>query len=167
MGIMVSPETLRRMPLFAGLDHPLIKAFAMASEEIEIQKGEWLFHASERAAYLYIILDGVMEIKIPVKLRDVNIPGLTRATNGELLGWSALIDPYIYKMGAIAVKDTRLVKLDGVRMSELMTHNPAAGYKLMNRVLQVVGTRLVDLSVQFVSLVEGDRYQTLGGKHHL
>lgn len=160
MGRMVSPEKLRRMPLFAGVDYGLLKSLAMAGEEITIAKDKWLFHEGQEADAVYIILDGQITIRIRMGRRDIAPPNLTVLGEGDLFGWSALVRPFVYTMGAVASQDTRLVKLDGVRLSELMESHPELGFSLMRRLSQILGERLTNLRTRFVSMIDGERVQT-------
>ncbi len=164
MGIMVSPEKLRRFPLFAGLDDAMLKELAMASEEITLNEGEWLFHEGDRADALYVIFSGMIDLKIPVNEDDICPPSLCTLVAGEPLGWSALVEPYVYGLSALAITDVQLIKMDGVRVCELMGHYPTLGYQLMSRLTQIIGRRLTKLCVRFVSLVEGGRWQRLEGQ---
>jgi CRP-like cAMP-binding protein len=157
---MVSPQQLRRLPLFAGVDCGLLKSLAMAGEEIVVPRGEWLFHEGEKADALYIILEGRIDIRIRMGLRDIAPPNLTTLREGEILGWSALVRPFVYTMGAIANSDTRLVRMDGVRLCELMEQHPEMGFSLMRRLSQVLGERLTNLRTRFVSLIDGERAQS-------
>lgn len=164
MGFMLSPEILRRYPLFSGIDDEIIKDLAKAGELCEVDEATWLFREGERAESLYLLLEGEVVIKIPVGTNMVYQIGITRLEQGEILGWSALVEPYEYKLGAITMTFCKLAKFDGVQLCEIMTHNPHVGYILMSRITQVIGSRLTNLRIRFVSLVEGDRYQQLAGK---
>ncbi len=164
MGIMLSPEQLRRFPLFAGLDDPAIKTLAMASEEIRVKSGEWLFHEGDVADALYIVLDGTIEIRVKLDKKEIYHSGLCRLVEGDVLGWAALVDPYTNKLGAVAITDCRLAKMNGVRLCELMGQNPAMGYILMSRITQVIGNRFSDLCIRFISLVEEGRWQGIAGR---
>ena len=91
MGIMISPETLRCFPLFAGMDYHFIKSLALHSEKVTIQKGEWVFHERQKADALYVILSGRIDIKVRLGLLDMAPPSLTVLGKGDVFGWSALV----------------------------------------------------------------------------
>ncbi len=165
MGIMLSPETLRCYPLFAGLDNATLKVLAMAGEYVRIGKGEWLFYEGETADALYMLLEGAIELRIALDSAKTRHVSLCTLISGDIVGWSALVEPYIYHLSAVALADSTLARWDGVYLCELMTHNPATGYKLMSRITQVVGTRLAEFCLRFASLVEGDPWQGVEGPH--
>jgi CRP/FNR family cyclic AMP-dependent transcriptional regulator len=161
MGKMISPEVLRRFSFFAGFDAATIKEFSMASTEVEVKKGEWLFRDGDKADGFYIILKGKIDIKVSLGEKGICQVAVSSLTKGDILGWSSLVDPYVYKLCAFASQDSRLIKMDCIRLCEMMAHQPHIGYMLMTRIAQVIGNRLVDLRVRFISLVEGERWQRL------
>ena len=65
---MVSPELLRRYPLFAGQNQYMLDEIAMLSHEVEKDEGEWLFHENEDANKLYLVLDGSISLTLFVDL---------------------------------------------------------------------------------------------------
>jgi CRP-like cAMP-binding protein len=164
MGIMISPEKLRRFPFFSSMDDETIKELAMVCEVVRVKKGEWLFHAGESASALYLILKGKVEVRAQLGSKSTNLIGVSTLSEGDIFGWSSLVQPYVYQMGVVSLSRTELGKFDGVQLSAFMTHYPAAGYKIMSRITETIGRRLTDLRVRFVSLVEGDRWQHLSLK---
>lgn len=161
MGIMVSLEKLRRTPLFAGIAREVLKEVAMASEEIEIGGGERLICEGEPADALYVILSGAVELKVALDPEGAYHAGLDTLRRGEVIGWSALVEPRTYTMGAFAVKTSRLAKLDGARLCQVMESNPEVGYLLMRRLAAIIASRLAAVHIRFASLVEGGQWQRL------
>jgi len=161
MGIMVSPEVLRRYPFFAGVEHPILKQLAMAGEVLTLRRGEWLFQPGDSAHHFYLIRRGRVEIRAPLGPEAVHHVAVTSLRQGDILGWSCLVEPFVYQMGAAAVTKAEVVQLKGAALRQLMTEHPEIGCRLMSRVAGIIGSRLMDLRVQFVSLIEGGRWQRL------
>ena len=151
---MISPELLRRFPLFAGLDPATLKEIAMAGEEVELRKGEWLFHQNDEADALYLIVSGALDPTISVDTNGLEYDRLPRLIEGDVMGWSALVEPRIYKFGGVAATGTKVVRLEADQLLELMDKNPQTGYTMMRRLAQVIGERLTNLRIQFVSMTE-------------
>lgn len=161
MGIMISPETLRRYPFFASLDDEVIKEFAMAGEVIELPGDTWIFHSGDKADEFYLILEGRVEIRTALNTEGTCQIGVSTLKPGEMFGWSALVEPYVYQMGAATLSECKCAVFDGVVLCELMTHRPNVGYILISRITSIIGSRLMDLRVRFVSLIEGGRWQRI------
>jgi len=151
---MVSPELLRRFPLFAGLDHALLKEIALAGDEIEVKKGERLFYQNAEADSLYLIISGALEPIIGLNADEAHFTPLPRLIDGDVMGWSALVEPHIYRFGALAETHARVIRLDADSLLAIMEQNPQAGYLIMKRLAQIIGERLTNLRVQFVSMME-------------
>jgi CRP-like cAMP-binding protein len=161
---MISPEKLRRLPLLAGVPYAILKDLAIASEEIALKKGDWLFYEGEKANSLYIILSGALRLKIALDPEGACHVDLDTLAKDAVVGWSAVVEPHIYGLSAVATKDTRLAKLDGARLRGLMAQNPEAGCLLMSRLTRIVAGRLADVHVRFASLIEGGQWQRMGGR---
>ncbi len=150
---MISPETLRRFALFAGIAPAHFKDLAMAGEEVELEEGEWLFREGDEADGLYLIVSGTVDLKIALDASGERQADLETLVAGEVLGWSALVEPYLYTLGAVVTSRASLVKLDAARLRKLLEDNPQLGFQIMTRLASVIGDRLKNLRVRFVSLV--------------
>ncbi len=149
---MISPELLRRFPLFAGLPPSAFKDIAMFGSEISVRAGDWVFVEGDPADSLCLLLSGQVDLKINLGETGDRHADLSRLVDGDLVGWSALVDPYIYTVGALANTDARLARLDAQKLRGYLDDNPAIGYMVMRQLAQEIGRRLTNLRVQFVSL---------------
>lgn len=156
---MVSPETLRRYPLFAKQSHYMLKEIAMLSDEVELEAGEWLFHEGDEATRVYLVLDGSVSLTMYLHLngQGQHIEATSPLGKGEMAGWSSLVKPHIYTLGAQAEKKTRLLVIDAVPLRELLDDNPAYGYYLLKNVSEVLGDRLTSKCIQLLSIVLDSR----------
>jgi CRP/FNR family cyclic AMP-dependent transcriptional regulator len=150
---MISPEKLRRFPLFAGIDPVLFKDIAMAGEEVTFDEGEWLFIEGDNADALYLVLGGSLELKIDLNEDGTRRADLSTLVEGSVAGWSALVDPYVYTLSAVATTTVQAVHLDAVKLRQLMDANPLLGYQIMKQLAKVLGERLTNMRIQFVSLI--------------
>ena len=153
---MISPEQLRRFSLFAGLDPGIFKDLAMISEEVRFAEGEWLFHERDEADAVYLVLSGTVDLTIDLDKEGKRHADLGTLIEGEMLGYSGVVQPYIYGLGCVASSDARLVKMDAGRLRELMAQKPEQGLVLMGQVAQVIKTRLTNLRIRFISMTEMD-----------
>lgn len=151
---MISPEVLRRFALFAGLDPALFEQLAMFGEEIDLEDGDWLFQEGEAADNLYLIVDGQIDLTIRYGEEDEpQYEDLDQLVTGDFVGFSALVEPYVFSLGASAATDCKIVALDAAKLRALFVENGDAGYKVMMQLAKGIGKRLNDMRVRFVSLV--------------
>jgi len=150
---MISPEVLRRFSLFAGLSPEIYNDLAMAGEEISLSEGVWLFHEGDSADSLYLLLSGTITLKLAVGSPD-NLTEIEDLVQGDMIGWSALVEPHIYTLSAMAGSPVRLVRLDADTVLGLMEDNAEAGFTIMRNLSQAIVKRMSHLRVRFVSLVD-------------
>lgn len=151
---MISPETLRFFPLFAKQSQYMLKEIAMLSTEKHLKAGEWLFRYDEPALWLYLVLDGAMSLALVLDYNGTgeHIETMGSLGRGEVLGWSALVEPYIYSLGAQALKDSNLIEIEAGALRELLDDNPLYGYWFMKYIAEVISERLRYKCIQLLSM---------------
>jgi CRP-like cAMP-binding protein len=143
---MISPEMLRRYHCFATIDEASMKALAMIAEETSVPAGTHLFSEGDPADALSIIVEG--EVDIQYTLGTGERRTVDRLVAGDILGWSAVVEPYRMTAVATTRMDTRLLKIDARRLRELCERDPLVGYRLMNQVVKLLADRLDGARVQ-------------------
>lgn len=143
---MITIETLRRFSLLAELDPAFLEQLSLISQDKAVAPGKWLFHEGDNADALYLILSGTVNLRLNLeKNRNIYVD-LKTLGEGDTLGWSALVQPYRYSMGAMAATETHVVHLDGNQLRALVEAHPEQGYALMQGIAQAMATRLTTLS---------------------
>ena len=143
---MITANTLNNFELLSTLEPTLIENLAAVGQERAINAGEWLFHEGESADALYLIVDGKMELKLHLDRTQDTYIALNTLGKGDALGWSCLVEPYAYRLGAIAVKNTQLIKIDAGALREILKEHPDQGYILMQGITQAMATRMSAIS---------------------
>jgi CRP/FNR family transcriptional regulator, cyclic AMP receptor protein len=148
---MVSPELLRRFTFFAGFSDEELKQLAMAGREQAASVGEILFTEGKPAHNLYFVTEGVVEI---LTAGNGNKEGLAVSSlpAGELLGWSAVIEPHIYTATARATRPSRVIVFAGAELEKIMSDDHFSCL-LMKKIAQAIGQRLKDTRIQLLSLL--------------
>lgn len=150
---MISPETLRFFSLFANQDAEMLKQIAMLADEKIVKAGYQLFFEGEVAKSLYLVLEGAVVLTMNMGEKgDQKIEELEPLGKGEVIGWSSIVKPHIYKLGAYTAQESRLVAFDGERLRTLFDENPSFGYFFIKKIAEVIGDRLISKCVQIMSL---------------
>ncbi|MGQ9502090.1 MAG: cyclic nucleotide-binding domain-containing protein [Anaerolineae bacterium] len=142
---MVSPELLRRYPLFGGLTIDQITALAMAAEEIEVGEGCRFFRQDQELHELYLVLDG--QVGIIVELPRQQVVTSTIGP-GDVFGWSGLVPPHETTAGAKAMTRCHVVRFDCQRIRNTFPSNWQFGCLMMEKMAQVIRERLRDLRME-------------------
>lgn len=143
---MISPEVLRRYPFFSFMSHDQLRDVAMITDEVSFERGQFLFNIDEKASYCYLLLNGAVDLHYIVV--DEHDPGLRKEfvvgtiNPGEVLGISAVVEPYIYMATAIAVNDSWLVRTDAVALRELCLADASLDYGIQRMMAKATRERL-------------------------
>jgi CRP/FNR family transcriptional regulator, cyclic AMP receptor protein len=148
---MVSPELLRRFAFFAGFSDEELKQLAMAGREQAASVGETLFTEGKPAHNLYFLTEGAVEI-LNVGNANKESIAVSSLPAGELLGWSAVIEPYIYTATARATRPSQVIVFASAELEKLMSDDHFSCL-LMKKIAQVIGQRLRDTRIQLLSLL--------------
>jgi len=162
---MVSTELLRRYPLFAGQSHYMLEEIAMLSSEVIKTAGEWLFHENEEATRLYLVLDGAVALTLFVHLEGETQHLSTSHSLGknEIVGWSSIVTPHQYKLGARVVKEAQLLEIEAVPLRQLLDDNPEYGYHFLRQIAEVVSERFMQVNIQILSLMADKENNLMAG----
>jgi CRP-like cAMP-binding protein len=152
---MISPELLRRFPFFGGLNDAQLREIAMISEEIETPSGTQIFGEQEPANAIYLLLQGGIELtykseeEYHPKTRKIFSVG--DISPGEMVGISALIEPYKYSAAARTSSNSKILKLDGVALRSLIDGDAKMGCELIHQVAKIALERLASTRVQLAA----------------
>ncbi|WP_438483801.1 cyclic nucleotide-binding domain-containing protein [Streptomyces sp. S186] len=141
---MASTPLLQRLPL-NGRERLL--AFA---HEVTFAQDTRIFEEGGAADHFWIIRTGSVDL-------DVRLPGRRPAVvdvlgPGDLLGWSWLVPPYRWRMGASAFTLVRAHEFDATAVRALCQADPVLGLAVTGQVLDVVARRLLATRHRLVDL---------------
>lgn len=147
---MVSPELLRRYPLFAELSSEQLHKLCQICDEQEYQAEQIIFEAGESANHLCFVLDG--KVDLLVEFPDGYQRAWMDVTSGFLLCWSSVIEPYRYSFSARAATPLRMLKIDGPQLRQQMAEDHDLGFVLMTHIAKAIAERLRATRIMLVSL---------------
>jgi CRP/FNR family transcriptional regulator, cyclic AMP receptor protein len=147
---MISPELLRRYPYFGGVSEDALKEVAMISDEVTAAAGTTLFNEDDKADFLYIVTDG--EIDLQNMLGSGELRTVDTVVPGDLVVWSALVEPYRCTATGTVRKDARLIAVNGQKLRQLCETDRDLGYRMLVSVTKLLATRLEGARVQLTTL---------------
>ena len=143
---MISPEVLRRYPYFARINDESLKHLALIAEEKAIPANTVMFREGDTATHLSVILKG--EVNIQYMLGNGELRTVDTLVEGDLLMWSALVEPYKATALGTSTKETHLVRIDAAKLRGLCEKDPLLGYRLMTQVAKLLAHRLEGARIQ-------------------
>ena len=147
---MISPEVLRRYTHFAGIHSEGLKQLAMIAEEKTVPADSVMFREGDTASHFSIILEG--EENIQYRLGNGELRTVDTLVDGDVLLWSALVEPYKATALGTTTKETHLASIDAVKLRLLCEEEPILGYRLMTQVSKLLAHRLEGARVQLAVL---------------
>ena len=147
---MISPEMLRRYPYFAGIGEESLKAVAMIAEEKQVPAGTHLFSEGDPADAMNIIVKG--EVSIQYILGTGERRTVDTLVEGDILGWSALVEPYKYTAVGAATRATHMITIDAKKLRGLCDQDPQLGYRLTTQIARLLAHRLEGARVQLAAI---------------
>ena len=137
---MVDMQILKRFPHFSGLDQNHLRQLASISQEQTVPAGTLMFKEGDEADHLYIIMRGEVLIQYPVDHgRCVSIQTLM---DGDILVWSAIVEPYKAKAMGTTTADTHVLAIDAEKLRELLNADPVLAHNLMHKIAKMLAERL-------------------------
>jgi CRP-like cAMP-binding protein len=122
-----------------------------ASEVIECRAGEVVYQRGTKAAYMYILLEGQVDLRFPGK-GGMSI-FIEELGPGALFGASIMLDTS-YMLTSQCVTDCQLLRIDTTALRRAMEEDPRIGYAIQQRISELYFKRYVD-AMQKLAAVQG------------
>ncbi|MET8755338.1 cyclic nucleotide-binding domain-containing protein [Streptomyces sp. NPDC004667] len=120
------------------------------AQEVGFAEGTRLFNEGGVADRFWIMKSGVVTL-------DLHVPGRQAAVveslgSGELVGWSWMVRPHQWHLGAEAMTPVRAYQFDAAEVRTLMDADPALGSAVGAWVTQVLAHRLQAARIRLLDL---------------
>ena len=145
-------QYLPEHPFFAGLDTATTDLLAGCAVNIHLPADEFLFREGTPADHFYLVRHGRIAI-------EVRTPGpamvLDTVEDGDVVGWSWVVPPYVWTFDGRASIDTSAVAFDATCLRVKCLANPLLGYDLMMRFVRLMNQRLQSARVRLIDMYGG------------
>ena len=125
-------DVLRRTPLFATLDQDAAQSLRTSMNEIELARGDLLFHEGDPGDSLYVVLRG--KIKLGRTSGDGRENLVAVLGPGEMFGELSLFDPGPRSAGATALVDSTLLGLSSDELTPWLATRPDVARALLRAI---------------------------------
>jgi CRP-like cAMP-binding protein len=147
---MISPEQLRRYPYFANVSDHALKEVAMISDEVTAPAGRVLFTEGDRAENLYILVEGEFDLQYTLSSGERRTVDTLVA--GDLIVWSALVEPYRCTATGTTRTACRLISIQGQKLRALCETDHDLGYRMLISLTTLLASRLEGARVQLATM---------------
>ena len=147
-------EVLRKSELFHELDDEQLGIIEGMCTAQVFEPGEIICKQDSKLDKIFVIEEGLVAIILevgPLSQRQVQA-----ASNFEVVGWSALIEPSICTATAKAIEKTKVLAFDAKELGRLFRSKPGIMYKVGSAVACVVAKRLRSAYTQLLGVTSQD-----------
>jgi CRP-like cAMP-binding protein len=147
---MISPEILRRYPYFAAAKDEGLRDLAMICEEESIPAGTVMYREGDTADKLFILVDG--EVDIQYTLGSGDLRTVDTIVPGELLMWSALVEPYKSTAVVTTRQESKMIAMDAVKLREFCSSDREVANDVLLHLTKLLATRLEGARIQLATI---------------
>ncbi len=148
-------EELRRIPLTQDLGKSRLQRMAEVARIEDYDAGKVLFRQGEPADHPRVVLSGLVSLVVNVPHKGEIV--VATVSEGELLGWSALLPNHRWSSSARTARATRCLVFDGPALRELMELDHELGYQILRVAFEIAASRLGDQFLQALDMFGYDR----------
>lgn len=150
---MVANIPLKEFAFFKDFSDDQLKKLASLAKEETHPTGAHLYQKGDTARSLYLIKEGKVVLFMDNYMGHNKPPMQVTVdiiTKGESMGWSAVVEPYLYTLGARCIDDTKFIAFDAFQLRKLTEEDCALGFKIMQAVAKVISARLTHTRIILV-----------------
>ncbi|OPY76448.1 MAG: Cyclic nucleotide-binding domain protein [Syntrophorhabdus sp. PtaU1.Bin153] len=137
MAIMEASPT-QESDLFKGVSNRVIAEIGRSGVELVFEPDAIIFTTDDEGSTIYELVEGTVEIMV---LEREHIQ-YTVTKPGEIFGWSALVEPYVYTATARAATSVRAIGISRDIIEATVTRHPAEGLIIYKNLAGIIGQRL-------------------------
>ena len=143
--MMTIEEALKQCPVFAALNQTELKRIASLAEEREYEAGTTILQKGDSANVLLVLQEGkvALQTTLPATQAAIHRRVTVDIVNpNEVIGWSALVEPYVYVLTAVCLQKVKVIRINGIELRGLLQNEPKVGSEVLKELIKVVASRL-------------------------
>lgn len=141
---------LRGIGALAGMCDEHLQLLAKAAAEVHFAPDTVIFREGDPAVEVFLIVAG--EVALEICAPSVGCRRILTVADGELLGWSPVLEQATLTATARTQVATHAVKISGPHLLQLCDQDPRFGYELMRRAAIALAKRLSATRLQLLNV---------------
>jgi CRP-like cAMP-binding protein len=148
-------EELQLLPIAEELGKTRLERMAEVASLEEYSVGTLLFREGDPADDPRIIISGLVSLMVNVPHKGEMV--VNTVSDGELLGFSALLARHRWRSSARVSRTTRCLRFDGESLRNLMELDHELGYQVLRVAFRVATARMGDGFLQILDVFGHER----------
>jgi CRP-like cAMP-binding protein len=136
---MATVESMQAYKLLSELDPRQLRKLLPLAQDRQFEAGQVVFRSGEKSRFLHLIVSGDVTLEEDTGAKVVPVYDLHA---GDAMGWSALTSDAVTHFQARAVTQVSTVAFPSDEIRAACDLDPALGYALMKRLLELLTDRL-------------------------
>ncbi len=145
-------EMIKGHDLFRSLSFDEIARISTFSVSSPYRKGDTVFNSGEHGTHFFVVLDGVVNLKLPSD-NDESMLLVGRMEKGAILGLSPLLGFERYTTFAQCAEDSTVLRVEVAPFRELLNENAPVCVQVMNVIARVYFSRYTDTLKRFQNIL--------------
>lgn len=141
-------RALAACPTFSLLNDAELEKVASLAVEREYAAGDTIFEQGDKAVEVFVVQEGKVVLQVSLAARRVTVDF---AAKNDLIGGSAVVEPYVNSLTAVCLQKTKALAISGVKFRALLQDNYHIGYVVLSGLLRMVVSRLADTRQMLIS----------------
>jgi len=125
--------------LLSELDPPQLRKLIPLAEDREYASGQIIFPSGVTSSFLHLIVSGDVALEAISQGASDEVQTLHA---GDAMGWSAITGESLTHFQARALTPVTTIALPGIQLRAACENDPALGYALMKRLVELAAERL-------------------------
>ena len=152
--VIGSISPLRESELFNRLSDEALDNIALLCSETIVAEGVLLFSQDRKADRLYIVTEGLVALQMATRVPHATQSRRTTVAicgQGEVVGWSSMVEPFQYTLTAMVWEACRLISIDAELLRKAAQANPNTGFQIMQALSAIMSRRIRQITTALVS----------------
>jgi CRP-like cAMP-binding protein len=150
---MASADMLKMFSFFKGFTDAELQKFTDIATEESYKAGVQIWKKGDPAQKFVLLEEGKVLMTMDTYVGSNRPPmqvTVDVVTKGEAMGWSAVVEPYLYTLGARCIDDSKLIVIDAVKLRSMINADIVFGFKFIYATAKVIATRLIHTQIVLV-----------------
>lgn len=146
----MSDELYLQSGFLAALSPEVCEKILSLAESFHYDRKHTIFQEGSDSPFIYIVKTGEVCV-------DIHIPSRGRRTiltagPGEVVSWSALVQPFVHHASAHALEPTELLGIRGDVLAAVCREDMRVGYELYKALAEIASARLTTTRLQMLDM---------------
>ena len=146
---------LAEHPFLSGLKPEHLALVAGCASNRRLDAGEYVAREGDQADEFYLLREG--QLALEVFAPEFGARRILTLHEGDVVGWSWLLEPHVWKFDARAVTAIRMIAVDGKCLRGKCELDFELGYRFYQRVARLIEDRLTATRLQLLDLYQKER----------